>query len=317
MSTMPATPEPLAAHADFRPRLRLRRILGTAFVTLCFALSLVAVVFLSTLLIKVLWEGTKFLSFDLLTRFPSQTPADAGVKSALWGTIWLVLITAVVSITIGLATAVYLHEFAPKNRLTRLIQLNIANLAGVPSIVYGILGMAVFVRWFTLGQSILAGALTLSLLILPVIIIASYEALVAVPSSIRSAAFALGATRWQTTWHHVLPSALPGALTGVILAIARAIGETAPLIMVGAVGAIWSVPGSTVLPPGIGTVGTWLQKVMTSSFTALPIQIYDWSGRPQHEFQQLAASTIIVLLAILLTLNAIAATIRAWRQRTL
>ncbi|MGE3181675.1 MAG: phosphate ABC transporter permease PstA [Phycisphaerae bacterium] len=315
MSAPPEAIAPFATAGDFHPRLRLRRIIGASFATACFLLSMVAVIFLTTLLVKVLLEGGKFLSFDLLSKFPSQSPADAGIKSAFWGTVWLVVITAIVSISIGMATAVYLHEFAPKNRLTGLIHLNIANLAGVPSIVYGILGMAVFVRWLTLGHSVLAGALTLSLLILPVIVIASYEALVAVPSSMRAASFALGATRWQTTWHHILPAALPGALTGVILALARAIGETAPLIMIGAVGAIWFVPGNTVVPPGIGALGTWLQHVMLSDFTAMPIQIYDWSGRPQKEFQQLAASTIIVLLAILLSLNAVAASIRAWRQR--
>jgi phosphate transport system permease protein len=217
--------------------------------------------------------------------------------------------TALISVPVGVGAAIYLHEFAGTNRFTRFIQLNIANLAGVPSIVYGILGLTLFVRgWqielfgkprdLSFGRSVLAGALTMSLLILPVIIIATREALAAVPQSLRLGAYALGATRWQTVRHHVLPAALPGMMTGVILALSRAIGEAAPLIMLGALTYVAFVPSSPL-----------------DAFTALPIQIYYWSDQPQVEFHHLAAAGIIVLLAVLLSMNAVAIAIRTWQQR--
>jgi len=196
------------------------------------------------------------------------------------------------------AAAVYLEEYAKESVVNRFIEVNIANLAGVPSIVYGILGLVVFVHIFTLGRSVLAGALTMSLLVLPVIIIASREAIRAVPASIRHAAYALGATRWQTTRSHVLPSALPGILTGVILALSRAIGETAPLVMIGALTSVAFVPEGPM-----------------DAFTALPIQIYNWASRPQEEFHQLAAAGIVVLLIILLLMNAIAVYVRNRSER--
>jgi phosphate transport system permease protein len=189
--------------------------------------------------------------------------------------------------------AIYLEEYAPKNRFTAFIEVNIANLAGVPSIVYGILGLAVFVRFMGLERSVLAGAMTMSLLVMPVIIIAAKEAIRAVPSSLRQAAFAVGATRWQVVRHHVLPSAIPGILTGVILALSRAIGETAPLIMIGALTYVAFVPEGPL-----------------DEFTALPIQIFNWTARPQETFHELAAGGIIVLLAILLLMNATAVYIR-------
>jgi phosphate transport system permease protein len=228
---------------EFEPQLRRRRRAGTAFRFSLVGASLVGLAFLVLLIVRVLWEGVPWFTTTFLTNFPSVlTPERAGVKSALWGTIWLVAITVGVSVPVGVAAAVYLEEYAPNNRLTRFIHVNIANLAGVPSIVYGILGLAVFVRWLRFDRSVLAGALTLSLLIMPVIIIASREALLAVPQSFRHAAYALGATKWQTIRSHVLPTALPGILTGVILAVSRAIGETAPLIMIGALTYVAFVP---------------------------------------------------------------------------
>jgi phosphate transport system permease protein len=197
------------------------------------------------------------------------------------------------AIPIGVLAAIYLEEYAPKNRFTAFIEVNIANLAGVPSIVYGILGLAVFVRFMGLERSVLAGAMTMSLLVMPVIIIAAKEAIRAVPSSLRQAAFAVGATRWQVVRHHVLPSAIPGILTGVILALSRAIGETAPLIMIGALTYVAFVPEGPL-----------------DEFTALPIQIFNWTARPQETFHELAAGGIIVLLAILLLMNATAVYIR-------
>jgi phosphate transport system permease protein len=275
-----------------------RRRVGSLFRALCTALSWLAVVLLAVLLIDVSRDGVGWLNKDFLTSFPSRFPEKAGIKSALVGTLWLVSFTALFSIPVGIGAAVYLEEYVPRTRLGRFIELNIANLAGVPSIVYGILGLAIFVRGLALGRSVLAGSLTMSLLILPVIIIASREAIRAVPRTLRHASFALGATRWQTVRHHVLPAALPGILTGVILAISRAIGETAPLIMIGALTYVAFVPEGPL-----------------DAFTALPIQIFNWASRPQQDFHALAAAGIIVLLVVLLLMNATAITIRQRSQR--
>ncbi len=283
----------------FAPRLARRRMCGAGFVVACALASGFGIAVLTVLLIRVGAEGGSWISWKFLSGFPSVlTPERSGLKNAIAGTLWLVALTALFAIPVGVAAAIYLVEYAGRSRWTRLVHLNIANLAGVPSIVYGILGLAVFVRWLRFDRSVLAGALTMALLILPVIIIATREALAAVPGSIRSAAFALGATRWQTIWHHVLPAALPGILTGTILALSRAIGETAPLIMIGALTFIQAVPEGPL-----------------DEFTVLPIQIYNWVDQPQPEFHHLAAAGIIVLLGILLPMNALAVGIRAWQQR--
>jgi phosphate transport system permease protein len=274
-------------------RDRRRRALGTAFAALAGLATLVGVAALGVLLWDLAVDGLPRLDLRFLTSFASRSPERAGVKAALAGSVWLLGLTALIAFPVSVAAAVYLEEYAPRNLATRLIQLNIANLAGVPSIVYGILGLAVFVRTFGLGRSIVSGALTLSLLILPGIIIAAQEAVRAVPSSIREAAYGLGATRWQVVSTQVLPMAMPGILTGTILALSRAIGETAPLIMVGAVGFI------AFTPKGLG-----------DPFTVLPLQIYNWISRPQEEFHQLAAAGILVLLALLLTMNAAAILLR-------
>lgn len=296
-AAVPATPP--AVRLQFNPRLARRRFMGTLFVGLCLAMTLFAVVVLVVLLTRVWIDGHQFLSWRFLTEFPSQLePTTSGIRNALWGTIWLIGLTALFVIPVGIGAAVYLEEYAGRNRLTNFIQLNISNLAGVPSIVYGILGLALFVRWLHLGQSILAGALTMALLSLPVVIIASREALAAVPKTIRLAAFALGATRWQVVRHHVLPAALPGILTGLILALSRAIGEAAPLVVVGAMAFVNSVPQS------------WWDD-----FTVLPIQIYNWSSYPDPVFLNLSAAAILVLLVILLAMNASAIIIRATHQR--
>ena len=256
------------------------------------------IVILGVLLFHVSREGIGWLDLQFLTEFPSRFPEQAGIKSALWGTVWLIALTAGFSIPVGVAAAIYLEEYSPKGRLSQLIEVNIANLAGVPSIVYGILGLVLFVRFLALGRSVLAGSLTMTLLILPVIIIAAREALRAVPGSIRQAAFALGATRWQAVRAQVLPVALPGILTGVILALSRAIGETAPLVMIGALTYVAFVPEGPM-----------------DAFTALPIQIFNWASRPQEDFHQLAAAGIIVLLATLLLMNATAVWIRQRAER--
>lgn len=287
------------ANEMFRPWLARRRRVGFVFAFACGSMIALAVFVLGGLLASLAQQGWRWLSWDFLNHFPSRlNPEKAGVKSALFGTLWLIGLTAAVSVPIGMAAALYLHEYARKNKLTRFIELNIANLAGVPSIVYGILGLAVFIRLCDLGRSVIAGSLTLSLLILPVVIIASREALAAVPDSIRQAAFALGATRWQTIQSHVLPAALPGMMTGVILALSRAIGEAAPLIMIGALTFIAFVPDGPM-----------------DAFTAMPIQIYNWCDEPDAIFQELAGAGILVLLALLLPMNAVAVAIRAWHQR--
>jgi len=290
----------MIASLETSSELQRRRAKARWFRRLCQVLTWLCLVLLALLLVHATREGLPWLNVGFLTEFPSRFPERAGIKSALFGTLWLISLTAFFSIPFGVAAAVYLEEYAGKNRLNSLIEVSIANLAGVPSIVYGILGLTVFVRWLALGRSVLAGALTMSLLILPVIIIASREALRAVPGSIRHAAFALGATRWQTTRHHVLPAALPGILTGTILALSRAIGETAPLIMIGALTYVAFVPEGPM-----------------DAFTALPIQIFNWVSRPQPEFHELAAAGIVVLLTVLLMMNAVAVLIRHRSSRDL
>jgi phosphate transport system permease protein len=241
------------------------------------------------------------LSLEFIRDYPSSDAADSGVWPALLGSLWLLGITALVSVPLGIGAAIYLEEYATDNWLTRIVEINISNLAGVPSIIYGLLGLGLFVeimRPLTGGSSIISGALTLSLLILPVIIIASREALRAIPKAVREGGYALGATRWEIIRSHLLPMAIPGAVTGTILALSRAIGEAAPLIVVGASLYI------TFTPMG-----------PRDQFGALPIQIYDWINRPQEEFQVLAAAGIIVLMAVLLATNAFAIWLRNSQQR--
>ncbi len=273
--------------------LRVRHNKAYAFSIFCFSVTCLAVSLLALLFYQVSVEGFGYLDLQFITSFPSRFPAKAGIKSALVGTFYLLGMIALIAIPIGVSTALYLEEFTSKGKLVRIIDINIANLAGVPSIVYGIIGLAIFVRGLELERSLISGALTMSLLILPIIIIVSRQAIKTVPMSTRLAAIALGATPWQTVWSHVLPSALPGILTGVILALSRAIGETAPLVMIGALTYVAFLPESPM-----------------DAFTALPIQIFNWVSRPQAEFHQLAAAAIIVLLAVLLLMNSIAIFIR-------
>lgn len=283
----------LPSDERFRRRLARRRALDRVFHWVFLAASFVGILALALLILDVLRKGWGWLDWDFLTSFPSRFPHRAGIKAALAGSLWVVGLTAVIAFPIGVAAAIYLEEFAGRSRLTQIINTNISNLAGVPSVVYGILGLAVFVRGFGLGRSVLAGALTLALLILPIIIIASQEAIRAVPDSIRRASYALGATQWQTVRHAVLPSALPGILTGTILAISRAVGETAPLLIVGALTFVAFTP--------LGPM---------DAFTVLPIQIFNWTSRPQEDFRSIAAAGIIVLLIVLLTMNALAVFLR-------
>jgi len=278
--------------------LKIRNLKGIIFEILCLLATLFGIVALIILLEEILRAGLPFLNLHFLTSFPSRIPEEAGIKSAVLGTIWVISLTALFTFPLGVGAAIYLEEYAPRNWLTQLLKLNLANLAGVPSIVYGILGLALFVRTLAFERSLISGALTLTLLVLPVVIIASQEAIRTVPSFIKEASYALGATRWQTVYKAVIPSALPGILTGTILALSRAIGETAPLIMIGALTFVAFSPQSVFDP-----------------FTVLPIQIFNWTSRPQAEFRSLAAAAIIVLLLVLVVLNAVAVLLRNRYQK--
>jgi phosphate transport system permease protein len=304
----PSAEQPMAGpllDRDFKPKLKQRHLLDRIFKPLTLVSTLLGLVVLLVLLIDVFSDGLPRLSWQFLSTFPSRRPAEAGILSALVGTLWLLVGTASIAFPIGVFAAIYLEEYAPDNRLTRLIEINISNLAGVPSIIYGLLGLEIFVRLMqpiTNGRTVLSGVLTMSLLILPVIIIASREAMRAVPDSLRQAGFALGASQWQVVRDHVLPLALPGIFTGTILSLSRAIGETAPLIMIGALTYI------AYLPP-FGLEG------LQTPFTVLPIQIFNWVSRPQADFHINAAAGIVVLLCVLLFMNSIAIILRNKYQR--
>jgi phosphate transport system permease protein len=272
---------------------RRRAILSQAFAFLCLAATAFCVLVLIALVLEVLWQGLPWLNPRFLTSYPSRFPEKAGILPSLLSSLWLIGMTTLFSVPIGVGAALYLEEYAAPSRWRSLVQLNIANLAGVPSIVYGILGLGLFVRALALQRSILAGSLTLTLVVLPIVILAAQESLRAVPDSIRRASYALGATRWQTTWYQVLPAATPGIMTGVILAISRALGEAAPLVALGAATFITFVPVSP-----------------TDEFSALPVAIFDWTSRPQADFHNVAAAAIVVLLTVLILLNATAVYVR-------
>jgi phosphate transport system permease protein len=278
---------------------RRRDVKGAAFKALVFLSLVVAFATLASLIVDVVRKGAGHLTMRLLTDVPSIDPAIAGARPAVLATIYLGVLLLVLAVPVGVGTAIYLEEYADRRRwYNRLLELNIQNLAAVPSIVYGILGLAFLVRGLGLGRVLLAGGMILTLLVLPTVIIAAREAIRAVPDSIRQAAYALGATKWQVTYRQVLPVSLPGIATGSILALSRGLGETAPLIMIGAVTYIAFDP------------------TLLGAFTALPIQIYQWVRLPQAEFRELAAAAIIVLLGIVFALNAAAIWLRNRYQRT-
>lgn len=274
-------------------RIQRREKTDKIFHVLFLAATLLGIVTLAILLIRIFSQGISYLDWQFLTSFPSRFPEKAGILSSLSGSVWLLLIVGPVTFILGVATAIYMEEYAKQNWFTKLIQTNITNLAGIPSIVFGILGLAIFVRLFALDRSLLAGAFTMSLLVLPIVVVAAQEAIRAVSHSLREASYALGATKWQTIRRVVLPSSMSGILTGTILALSRAIGETAPLIMIGALTFVAFVP-----------------KNPLDQFTVLPIQIFNWISRPQEEFHALAASGIIVLLVVLLCMNGLAIYLR-------
>ncbi|MHC3438796.1 phosphate ABC transporter permease PstA [Natrialbaceae archaeon A-gly3] len=277
-----------------------KRKIGRVFVAVCFASTLVGIVALVALIADVLYESWGWVTWEFLTYPPSQTieyylpdGRGAGIYPAIIGSIFLIALTAVFTVFLGVGAAVYLEEYAGESRLKSFIEANIANLAGVPSIVYGLLGLAIFVRGMQMGSSLIAGALTLTLLILPIVIVSTQEALRAVPDSQRQAAYGVGATQWQVIRDVVLPRALPGIMTGTILSLSRAIGETAPILMVGAATSLFVGPDS-----------------LTAPFSAMPMMIFEWATLPEPEFQHVAAAGIVVLLTILLLMNAVAIFIR-------
>ena len=286
------------ATQTFPPTSLLKRAGDGLFASFGVLVTLIALVALGALISDVAHDGLGRLSWQFVTSFPSRRAEDAGILPALIGSLFVIALTAAIAVPLGVSAAIYLEEYGGRGRIARLIEINIANLAGVPSIIYGLLGLGLFVRMMHMGQSVLAGASTLALLALPVIILATREALRAVPKSLREGSYALGATKWQTIWHQVLPAAMPGIFTGLILALSRSIGETAPLITIGALTYVPFAPN-----------GIW------SPFTVLPIQIFNWVSRPQAAFAENAAAGIVVLLAFLLTMNAVAIVLRDRWQR--
>jgi phosphate transport system permease protein len=288
--------------SDFKASMSTRYARDSAFTVLVTVAALIGIIVLAVLLVDVTRDGSSMLSLNFLTSFPSQIfPENGGIYPALVGSLWLLGLTALISVPLGLGAAVYLEEYAQDTRINQIVEVNISNLAGVPSVIYGLLGLGIFVQLLapvTGGTSVLTGALTLSLLILPVIIVATREALRAIPASIREGGYALGATKWEVIRSHLLPMALPGALTGIILALSRAIGEAAPILVV-----------------GVSLYQTYVTTGPFDGYMALPTQIYDWISRPQQVFQDSAAAGIVVIMVVLLLANSIAIVVRNRYQK--
>jgi phosphate transport system permease protein len=288
--------------SDFKASMSTRYALDSAFTVLVTVAALIGIIVLVVLLVDVTRDGSSMLSLNFLTSFPSQIfPENGGIYPALIGSLWLLGLTTLISVPLGLGAAVYLEEYAQDTHINRIVEVNISNLAGVPSVIYGLLGLGIFVQVLapvTGGTSVLTGALTLSLLILPVIIVATREALRAIPASIREGGYALGATKWEVIRSHLLPMALPGALTGIILALSRAIGEAAPILVV-----------------GVSLYQTYVTTGPFDGYMALPTQIYDWISRPQQVFQDSAAAGIVVIMVVLLLANSIAIVVRNRYQK--
>ena len=282
-----------------RQKLHAVRVLRDRIFVVGFGLAvIIGILGLAALLFDVLIDGLPFMNINFLTSYASRKAENSGILAPLAGTIWIVGMTALFTIPIGVGTAIYLEEFASKNRINRLIELNIANLAGVPSVIYGLLGLALFVQFlFNGSRNVTAGALTMTLLILPIVVIASQEAIKAVPLSYRHAGYAMGANRWQVVKAIVLPQAIPGMMSGIILALSRAIGESAPILIISSL--VWV---------------TFIPTSPDSKFTVLPLQIFTWISQPQHSFRGIAAAAIIVLLIVLLSMNGIAIWIRSKYQ---
>jgi phosphate transport system permease protein len=279
--------------------IRTNRLIDSAFKYVGIACTFLGIVVLAIFLGDILIQGLSRIDWDFLTNLPSRRAARAGILPAWTGTAWILGLTALIAIPLGICAGIYLQEYGTKNKLAHLIELNIANLAGVPSIIYGLLGLQIFVRTLQFGGSLLAGASTLALLILPIIIVSTREALKAVPNSLREASYGMGATKWQTIWYQILPAASGGVLTGIILALSRAVGETAPLIVIGALAYVPFVADNPL-----------------DEFTVLPIQIFNWVSRPQEAFIVNGAAAIIILLAITFVMNGVAVYLRnRWQKK--
>jgi phosphate transport system permease protein len=280
-------------------RIKLNRFKDKNFKVLGIISTLIGLVLLVIFIGDILIEGLPRINWKFLTSLPSRIPARAGIYTAMMGSVWILVFTALIAFPVGVGAGIYLEEYAKKSWLSKLLEINISNLAGVPSIIYGLLGLEIFARVMKMGSSVLAGSLTLALLILPIIIVATRESIKAVPQSIRDASYAMGASKWQTIYHQVLPASFGGILTGVILALSRAVGEAAPLIVVGALAYVPFAP-----------------KTPMDEFSVLPIQIFNWISRPQHGFIINAAAAIIILLVITFGMNGIAIYLRSrWQKR--
>ena len=289
---------PLAFEGERASRIAWRRRLDVLFQVVALLVMVIALICLGALLWDVISDGSGRLSWQFITGFSSRRASQAGIWHALTGSIFVIVVTSAMAVPVGVAAAIYLEEYGGRSLVARIIELNITNLAAVPSIIYGLLGLGLFVRMMGMGRSVLAGASTLALLVLPVVILSTRESLRAVPRTLREGSYALGATKWQTIWHQVLPVAAPGIMTGLILALSRAIGETAPLITIGAV-----------------TFATFAPDSVWSPFTVLPIQIFNWVSRPQSDFHANAAAGILVLVGLLLSMNAAAIWLRDRYQK--
>lgn len=348
MSVSLPTPfrDPMSLLRDEVPtRVRIRNAFGQSFRWICCGSTWFGLAVLVVLLIGVSYKAWGWLDWQFLSSYDSFRPKSAGLLAGIWGSLWLMVLTTAIAVPVGVAAAVYLEEYSRGNWLTRLIQLNISNLAGIPSIVYGILGLTVFVRMFglfehrelnileravagvirpvaeflhiplPLGSTVLAGALTLGLLVLPVIIISTQEALRSIPASLRHASYALGATKWQTIRHQVLPAAVPGILTGVILALSRAVGETAPLVIIGVPTYLAATPGNIASVSDLVSHPSGLAEAPFTMFTALPMIVFNWVRQAKPEFQNLASAGIVVLMGLLLIMNSAAILIRQRFQK--
>ncbi len=291
---------------DIRKRIKKTKLLDYIFAIIGLLSTLVGLVLLLTLFIDLVIDGYPRLTYKFLSSFPSRFPEEAGILSAWLGTFLIMIVTAAAAIPLGVGAGIYLEEYARKNWVTNIIEINIANLAAVPSIVYGLLALGLFVYFFKFGESILTGGLTLALLILPIVIMATRESIRAIPNSIREASYALGATKWQTVQWHILPYSIGGILTGIIIGLSRAIGETAPIITVGALTFIAFLPSSPITSEFPFISFKWLMD----PFTVIPIQMFNWVSRPQHQFHVNAAAAGIILMITTLIMNGLAIYIR-------
>lgn len=298
---------------EIRELIAARKRWDVIFSAIGLLALMVGVLTFAALFIEMIISGAERLSWDFFTNFPSRKPERAGILSAWVGSTLVMIVTAFVAVPLGVGAGVYLEEYAPRNLVTDLIEINVTNLAGIPSIVYGLLALGLFIYQFGLGQSILTAGLTLALLILPVVIVATREAIRAIPSAIREGAYALGATKWQTTSNHILPYSLPGIMTGVIIGMARAIGETAPVITIGALTFIAFLP-----PAPFASEFPYLSfEWVMSPFTVMPIQMFNWTSRPEAAFHHNAAAAGIVLVVMTLSMNALAIYLRYRLRKTI